>query len=413
MSKQHKQKNLTEEFIDVDDEIQTNTQQTGYAWEEEYKRSWDVLQEDEDGSLKRTVENLQQRKRKRLFRDTATIRRGIIRHMFLIIDLSEAMMEKDLRPSRLDLTLSYAEQFILEYFDQNPISQLAIIVTKGGYAEKISDLTGNPMDNIRALKNKKNTDTDGEPSLQNSLEMARSTLIHVPSHGSREILIIMGSLTTCDPGDIYDTIDNLVNENIRVSVVGLAAEVQICKLMCKKTKGTYGVVLNEAHFKDLLFEIIPPPPVSNTQNKAELVIMGFPSSVSDSSPSLCACHSKPTIGGYICARCHSKICDLPTDCPVCELTLVSSPHLARSYHHLFPINNFVEVPWNNNSVSPTHCFSCQIPFPSFLGVRGGAVPIETSGRYKCNRCQQHFCIDCDVFVHEVIHNCPGCLAAIH
>ena len=50
-------------------------------------------------------------------------------------------------------------------------------------------------------------------------------------------MIIMGSLTTCDPGDIYDTIDSLANENIRVSVVGLAAEVQICKLMCKKTKG--------------------------------------------------------------------------------------------------------------------------------------------------------------------------------
>jgi transcription initiation factor TFIIH subunit 2 len=61
---------------------------------------------------------------------------------------------------------------------------------------------------------------------------------HVPAHGSREILIIMGSLTTCDPGDIYDTINGLVNENIRVSVVGLAAEIQICKHMCKKTRGT-------------------------------------------------------------------------------------------------------------------------------------------------------------------------------
>jgi transcription initiation factor TFIIH subunit 2 len=52
----------------------------------------------------------------------------------------------------------------------------------------------------------------------------------------------MGSLTTCDPGDIYETIDSLVNENIRVSVVGLAAEVQICKLMCKKTKGTLNLL---------------------------------------------------------------------------------------------------------------------------------------------------------------------------
>ncbi|CAH1757234.1 13968_t:CDS:2 [Entrophospora sp. SA101] len=134
-----------EDLIDVDDEALNITRAGGgYSWEEEYRRSWDVIQEDEDGSLKRTVESLQNLlKRKRLLRDTATIRRGIIRHLFLILDLSEAMAEKDLRPSRLELTLSYTEQFILEYFDQNPISQLGIIVTKTGVAEKITSLSGN------------------------------------------------------------------------------------------------------------------------------------------------------------------------------------------------------------------------------------------------------------------------------
>lgn len=29
---------------------------------------------------------------------------------------------------------------------------------------------------------------------------------------------------------------------------------------------------------------------------------------------------------------------------MCSLTLVSSPHLARSYHHLFPVRGFDEVP---------------------------------------------------------------------
>jgi transcription initiation factor TFIIH subunit 2 len=63
MSKQ--QATVTEEYIDIDDENQNTAQQTGYAWEEEYKRSWDVLQEDEDGSLKRTVENLQHRMKRK------------------------------------------------------------------------------------------------------------------------------------------------------------------------------------------------------------------------------------------------------------------------------------------------------------------------------------------------------------
>lgn len=31
-------------------------------------------------------------------------------------------------------------------------------------------------------------------------------------------------------------------------------------------------------------------------------------------------------------------------------------------------------------------------------------------RYECRYCESHFCIDCDLFCHEVLHNCPGCLS---
>ena len=43
---------------------------------------------------------------------------------------------------------------------------------------------------------------------------------NMPSHTSREILLLMGSLTTCDPGDIQDTINNLKAQSIRCSVIG-------------------------------------------------------------------------------------------------------------------------------------------------------------------------------------------------
>jgi transcription initiation factor TFIIH subunit 2 len=78
----------------------------------------------------------------RQLRDTDTIQRGIIRFLFLIIDVSNAMLEKDLRPSRIDLTFTLAESFIGEYFDQNPISQLGIIITRDGIAEKLTELSG-------------------------------------------------------------------------------------------------------------------------------------------------------------------------------------------------------------------------------------------------------------------------------
>ena len=43
-------------------------------------------------------------------------------------------------------------------------------------------------------------------------------------------------------------------------------------------------------------------------------------------------------------RCRARVVELPCSCHICGLTLVSSPHLARSYHHLFPVRAFSEVP---------------------------------------------------------------------
>ena len=34
--------------------------------------------------------------------------------------------------------------------------------------------------------------------------------------------------------------------------------------------------------------------------------------------------------------------------------------------------------------------------------------VSESGRYECETCGRFFCIDCDVFAHEIVHNCPGC-----
>lgn len=81
----------------------------------------------------------------------------------------------------------------------------------------------------------------GEPSLQNTLEMAGRVLKPLPGHASRELLVLFASLTTCDPGDINTTIQTLKTDGIRCSVIGLAAEVRICKKLCQDTGGDYGV----------------------------------------------------------------------------------------------------------------------------------------------------------------------------
>ncbi|KAH8657056.1 Ssl1-like-domain-containing protein [Tricladium varicosporioides] len=406
------------------------------AWED-IQRSWDTVVEGADGSINSAVEGLREAgKRKRLLRDTTPLQRGIIRHLILILDLSFAMVEKDLRPTRYLLTLRYAMEFTTEYFEQNPISQLGIIGMRDGLAVRISDMSGNPTEHIERLKTFRDQQPNGNPSLQNALEMSRAALFNTPSHGTREILVIYGALLSSDPGDIHDTISSLITDRIRVSVVGLAAQVAICGELCSRTNSgntsNYNVALNEQHFRELVMAITTPP-VTRTkkQSQSSLLMMGFPSRTlgAGKSMSFCACHSKLSRGGYLCSRCESKVCSLPAECPACGLTLILSTHLARSYHHLFPLRNWVEVPWSAARKSRS-CFSCLSPFPeipkeerqhsSVGGERNGVVNKDglvtvegqkgtsESGRYACEVCGKHFCIDCDVFAHEVAHNCPGC-----
>lgn len=389
----------------------------------------------------------------RLLKDTTPLQRGIIRHLLLVLDLSTAMSEKDLRPTRYLLTLRYTKAFITEFFEQNPISQLGIIGTRDGLALTISPLSGNPNDHISHIQKLYEQEPKGQPSLQNALNMARAALFHAPTHTTREILILFGSLLSSDPGDIHATISALVSSHITVTIIGLAAQVAICLTLVTRTNPTvppsqtYNVALNETHYRDLLMRATTPP--TTPQSAAEdagvnssLLMMGFPSRIVDPSPTLCACHSRPTRGGYLCSRCSSKVCSLPTQCPACGLTLILSTHLARSYHHLFPLRNWREVSWSRASGSGQKvCFGCQTPFPErSTSLRRQSTPggqnhdrmllatsqspthplkaahtcnankdgVSESGRYECETCESFFCIECDVFAHEVVHNCPGC-----
>lgn len=186
--------------------------------------------------------------------------------------------------------------------------------------------------------------------------------------------------------------------------------------------------MDEVHFRDL-FLASTTPPVTRTkeQNTASLLMMGFPSRTlaPGGTLSLCACHSKPLREGYACTRCSARVCRLPTECPACGLTLILSTHLARSYHHLFPLRNWVEVSWAEAAKSSA-CFSCLCPFPDITKDKSDSTQkskddsrhskskgVSESGRYACEVCGNHFCIDCDVFAHEIIHNCPGCQSNVH
>jgi len=147
---------------------------------------------------------------------------------------------------------------------------------------------------------------------------------------------------------------------VRCSVIALAAEVRIYKLLSKETGGTFNVILDDTHLQDLMNSHVEPPPVVG-KYESSLIKMGFPQRNEGDQAGMCICHSddptrcKFVSGGYSCPQCKNKYCELPVECKVCGLTLVSAPHLARSFLHIFPLDPFEEVP------APTHnarCMGC-------------------------------------------------------
>ncbi|XP_077239516.1 general transcription factor II H2 [Tasmannia lanceolata] len=382
------------------------------AWERAYadERSWESLQEDEYGLLRpidnRNLHYAQYRRRLRSLSASASsarIQKGLIRYLYVVVDLSRAAGETDFRPSRMVVVAKYVEAFVREFFDQNPLSHIGIVTIKDGVAQCLTDLGGSPESHIKALVGK--LECSGDSSLQNALDLVHGYLNQIPSYGHREVLILYSALSTCDPGDVMESIQKCKKAKIRCSVVGLSAEIYICKHLCEETGGSYTVALDESHFKELLLEHAPPPPAIAEFAIANLIKMGFPQRGAECVISICSCHKEAKVGGgYTCPRCKARVCELPTECRICGLTLVSSPHLARSYHHLFPISPFIEVPptlpSNLYQKSPRTCFGCQ----QILSNPGGNSII----RVACPKCKQHFCYDCDIYIHESLHNCPGC-----
>uniref|UniRef100_UPI003AB0D065 general transcription factor IIH subunit 2 isoform X3 n=1 Tax=Centroberyx gerrardi TaxID=166262 RepID=UPI003AB0D065 len=359
-------------------------------WEGGYERTWEVLKEDESGSLKATVEEiLFQSKRKRVIESHGQVRLGMMRHLYVVIDCSRSMEDHDLKPNRLTSTL-----------------KVGIITTKNKRAEKLTDLAGNPKKHITALKKAVDSVCVGEPSLYNSLSLAIQTLKHMPGHTSREILIIFSSLTTCDPANIYELIKTMKTLKIRVSVIGLSAEVRVCTVLTRETGGSYHVILDESHFKELLMLHVKPPPASSS-SECSLIRMGFPQHTiasladQDAKPSFSMSHldssSDPglSLGGYFCPQCHAKYTELPVECKICGLTLVSAPHLARSFHHLFPLEAFTETPVEEHQ-GDRFCQACQ-------------GELKDKSVFTCPACRSVFCVECDLFIHDSLHCCPACI----
>lgn len=76
----------------------------------------------------------------------------MIRYLWLVIDMSVSVAETDIRPSRLAFLSGLVPGFVRQFFAQNPLSQLGLMVARNGVVERLSELSGSPEAHIAAFK---------------------------------------------------------------------------------------------------------------------------------------------------------------------------------------------------------------------------------------------------------------------
>mmetsp|Transcript_1742 Transcript_1742/g.2574 ORF Transcript_1742/g.2574 Transcript_1742/m.2574 type:complete len:461 (+) Transcript_1742:287-1669(+) len=316
--------------------------------------------------------------------------------------------------SRRDLVFSCLEEFIPLFFESNPLSSMGLVIVKDSRSKIVLTPTDSKEVLLREVRYLRDgppescsTPLDyfpsGYPSIVAGLRIARQQLRMAPSFSTRELLYINSTVQTSYDSSIsiFSTIHDLKKSAISCNVISFGGEIFILSKLASLTRGRHVVPLHVLDFRDKLLSMAKPQPLSShhasASPKSMLIPMGFPRKINNVD-AFCLCHSSRVPSGYECPRCKSLVCSLPTKCASCSLFLCSSPDLARYFHHLFPVKTFLDVPSSSlSSSSPLPCFACN----TLMYAHSSVIT-------SCPSCHQYFCVDCDAFIHESLHNCPGC-----
>ncbi|KAH9256836.1 hypothetical protein BASA81_004949 [Batrachochytrium salamandrivorans] len=388
-----------------------------HVWEGDAERSWEDLVEDNGRLVHRpaapALSSLgldpeyhslllyQQAKKNPLASGGG--RRWMLRSVYLCIDASAASNNSDFKPNRLKCIVEANKAFAHAYFDENPLSTLGVLCVRKGKVEKLSGLSksvGPVIDALDLIQH-----CEGAFGLQNVLEIAKQAFADaVLDHASREVIITASAVNLVDAGDVYLTLAHLP-KSIRVSTIHLSGQVEVFKRVCCETKGLFQVATSALNMRELLLREHLTPPQATTA-ACYIVQMGFPSqTLKDNMGVVAGVGTAKRVAPqpsyvvdrvvqqpFYCPNCQAAVDVIPATCRCCQLQLLSSSHLARSFHHLFPIHTFELVSPQSSAQNRT-CFAC--------GADGG--------KFECLKCHSYFCRTCDELVHDTLFACPGCL----
>jgi transcription initiation factor TFIIH subunit 2 len=370
-----------------------------HSWLQWFQKSWLDIQEGGDGKLIRheepqTMTYGHNHKSNRIVdnRSGIAIKKGLIRFLYVIIDFSSSMKQTDYKPTRLDFVLAEVVKFVDSYFENNPLSYISLISMRNGTAHVITRINGQPNFQIKRLREYAQANQpSGVCSLEKAIDLV-SRIGDPPMYGTKEVLVIWGSLVTVDNANAPINLGISQGSNSQgefdLTVLSLSPELFAVKRIATR----FMVAMNQTDFHEKLLSVLDPKP--NNLAKPVYIKMGFPLKSTAATLTKCGCHFELHSALFCCPQCGCLVCEIPVNCPVCRISLVEKGMLTRIHRLLYEMPTYSETVADMRS-----CYGCLIPFNSDC-LRASV---------KCNDCLEFFCEQCEVFLHNELRQCVGCL----
>lgn len=364
-----------------------------FTWEEDVERSWNQLVEN-NGILQHVSDDKGSKTGREKYkqRHTTPLRKGVFRHLIILLDMSYNMKERDYKPDRINVLLECIDIFLKKFFYKNPVGHIGVIALKKNSAKLIQPFTSNSDDILNSIKKERTEGLDGLPSLQEGLEISNELLNDAPPYGTKEILILYGSIRTCDKKNILATLDVLVQNHVYVNCISIAPEMFVLKQICKETNGIHKVVLDKHTLKEEMINYSETP-LWMKGMEPQLIHICFPMRTQINTKILCPCHNSLHTETFSCNFCNSKVCRIPSKCKICGIYLVSMQDLSHVS------NNLEEAPFFEDIENKNHLFKT---------CNGCNKKLEEQAS-MCEKCKTVFCVECDIYIHEELNQCPFCI----
>ena len=415
-----------------------------HAWEQEYKRNWESLQENELGHLVSTLElDSEISASVDTFSDSSSLsipsKRVNCRHIILIVDLSDSVFSKcipgqGVLPSDtfFNKLALFVHHFYEDFFQLNPLGKVSLIIAHSASAQIITSFIhpkSFQFSKFKSFLSSFSPSPSNSFSLQNALQCVITVYRTVINQGSNvRCFLLSNSIRTIDPGNIDSTIDHFFQLKIPFSALMFRAPFFVLDKLIEKSQGKLYVAQNFPHIFTLLTQFCISPSQITEQDPET---SSAETSKNDNQPYIAVAFPRkiesqdffiPLNGfafsktGYECPVCLSRHAEIPTECPGCHRLLIDPLHFGKSYKYLFPSPRLVSIQSNtNNQEVPNssgfvenildsteefkvyECTSCST-----------SISQSCSSFSECQKCGSRYCNDCAQAV-PASGNCIGCL----